>query len=903
MYQFGIGNLYRPNDIAVDSTGNVYVADGLNHRVVVFDNAGTLLRTWGSIGTANGKFYNPRGIAVDGSGNVYVTDGRPLDATARVQVFSSTGTFITKWGTWGWGDGQFYVPSGIALDSSGNVYVVDVYNGNARVQVFTSSGTFITKWGSYGPGDGQFYGPVGIALDSSGNVYVVDSTKKNIQVFSSTGIFLRKWGFSCNNPDLPACDGGFSNPRYIAVDEGENVYVTDTYLRRVSVFSTTGTFLGKWGISGTLEGQFINPSGIAVDSSGKVYVSDSYTDGNSGRVQVFEGACVITANAGTDQMVEQASPAGAFVTLDGSSTLHAGACGENLTYSWSWPGGGSATGISPTVPMSAGTTTVTLTVTNGTQTATDPVVILVHDTMSPITTGVITGTTGSNGWYVSNVGISLTASDSGSGVKEVHYTLDGTQTMVNTATASFDIISEGTHSVSYLAIDNVNNPEAAHPLSIKIDKTPPVITAVQSPLPNANGWNNTDVTVTFTCSDAVSGIVSCPTPTTFSAQGAGQNVTGIAVDAAGNTATASILMNIDKTPPVVTVSYTPGIVPTAFYTVTDSLSGMASDSATFSGGDTSGAEVYTYAVKAADLAENTTMLTSVYNAVYNVKGLFTATDNWGTIGSDNGQFNSPQGIAVDGSGNVYVADRDNNRVQVFSSTGTFVRAWGTAGSGDGQLYTPQGIAVDSIGNVYVADSINNRIQVFSNSGSFLKKWGAPGSDAGQFNYPDGIAVDTSSNVYVADTYNNRVQVFSNTGTFLSTWGASGSGDGQFASPVGIAVDANGNVYVADTGNSRVQMFTSTGTFLTKWGVAGSGDGQFTNPGAIAVNSNGIVFVVDLKNRVQAFSSTGSFIGKWGVYGIGDGQFNGVKGLAVSSDNDVYVSDTGNNRVQVFSPTN
>ena len=185
---------------------------------------------------------------------------------------------------------------------------------------------------------------------------------------------------------------------------------------------------------------------------------------------------------------------------------------------------------------------------------------------------------------------------------------------------------------------------------------------------------------------------------------------------------------------------------------------------------------------------------------------------WGSYGSGDGQFGSsftpysPYGVAVDNSGNVYVVDSDNCRVQKFDSSGNFLLKWGSNGTGNGQFYFPSGVAVDSSGNVYVTDT---GVQKFNSNGVFITKWGSTGSGDGQFMGSWGIAVDSSGNVYVTDDGNNRVQKFDSAGNYLTQWGSGGSGDGQFSIPYGVAIDSSGNVYVSDSGNFRVQKFVSS----------------------------------------------------------------------------------------------
>jgi tripartite motif-containing protein 71 len=192
---------------------------------------------------------------------------------------------------------------------------------------------------------------------------------------------------------------------------------------------------------------------------------------------------------------------------------------------------------------------------------------------------------------------------------------------------------------------------------------------------------------------------------------------------------------------------------------------------------------------------------------------------WGSEGSGDGEFSRPQGIAVDSSGNVYVADFGNSRIQKFTADGKFITKWGSRGSGDGEFGSgdaivfvgPTGIAVDSSGNVYVADFGNSRIQKFTADGKFITKWGSEGSGDGEFFRPQGIAVDSSGHVYVADSGSDIIQKFTADGKFITKWGSEGSvrpvKNTLFEGTSGIAVGQLHNiVYVTDTWNDSIQVF-------------------------------------------------------------------------------------------------
>ena len=267
--------------------------------------------------------------------------------------------------------------------------------------------------------------------------------------------------------------------------------------------------------------------------------------------------------------------------------------------------------------------------------------------------------------------------------------------------------------------------------------------------------------------------------------------------------------------------------------------------------------------------------------------------HWGTLGSGDGQFgDSLGGIAVDGSGNIYVTDTLNYRVQKFDSSGNFLAKWGTMGKGDGQFRDPHGIAVDSAGNVYVTDSGNKRVQKFDSSGNFLAKWQISSIFYEGLNpFPGSVvAVDSAGNVYVND-YFNQLQKLDGNGNLLAKWGTKGSAAGFFNNPLGVALDSSTNIYVADSGNKRVQKFDSSGNFLAAWGSYGSGAGQFTDPSDVTVNRSGDVYVSDSGNHcIQKFDSSGNLLAKWGSWGGGNGQFRYPNSVTVDRSGNVYVAD-------------
>ncbi|MHA1770421.1 MAG: 6-bladed beta-propeller [Candidatus Thorarchaeota archaeon] len=273
---------------------------------------------------------------------------------------------------------------------------------------------------------------------------------------------------------------------------------------------------------------------------------------------------------------------------------------------------------------------------------------------------------------------------------------------------------------------------------------------------------------------------------------------------------------------------------------------------------------------------------------------------WGSRGTTSGQFIDPWGVAINSSGYVYVTDTGNHRVQVFDMNGNFVTQWGSRGTGHGEFNMPMGIAVATNGHVYVADMGNDRIQIFGPSGNYIGEWGSSGTGTGQFHQPVGVAIRNSNGyVYVTDMGNDRVQYFDANGNYQGTWGSQGTSTGYFNDPTGIAVNQNnGEVIVADSTYNRVQRFSATGSYLSLVGSGGSfsgsgSNGYFRNPIGVSVSSGGIIYVTDMGNdRIQYFSSTGSYQGQWGSDGTGNGNFRILYGIALNGSDHVYAVERG-----------
>jgi tripartite motif-containing protein 71 len=319
------GVLRFPEAVAVDTQGDVFVADQLGYVVQKFTAEGALEAEWGSFGGGHGQFGPIGALATDAAGDVYVVDS----SHNRIEKFDPGGGFITawghrggelgefnfgssqdytrppgggiavagpyvyvadsgnnrierfdleggepmQWGSYGSGPGQFAYPRGVAANEA----EVIVSDDNHRVQRFDAAGDYQASAGSYGTGPGQFGFPYGVALDAAGDVYVADDINHRVVKLDAQLAFAGAWGGLGSKP------GQLAFPRALASDPAGDTYVANTANDRIEVFDPRGDYLRTFGVSARGPGQLTAPRGLATDPTGRLLVSD--TDGN--RIELF----------------------------------------------------------------------------------------------------------------------------------------------------------------------------------------------------------------------------------------------------------------------------------------------------------------------------------------------------------------------------------------------------------------------------------------------------------------------------------------------------------------------------------------------------------------------------------------------------------------------------------------
>jgi DNA-binding beta-propeller fold protein YncE len=272
----GPGEFTGPIGIAI-AGDEMFVADAVTARILVFDRDGNFLREFGQSGTEEGELARPMHIAAWAE-QLYAADF----ANNRIQVFSLGGESITTIGEEGTEPGQFGTPSGIAIDDQGRLYVADF--GNHRIQLLDNKGVPIRQLGTgdAGVGPEEFSNPTDIALRPGGGFVVCDYDNHRIQAFGPD--WTPEWMVPQHTTEPGSLPGEFRAPTAVLVDAEGYVFVADHGNDRIQKFAPDGTFVLSFGELGIEPGQLYRPISLAIDEEGNLLVVEF----NNKRVQLFE---------------------------------------------------------------------------------------------------------------------------------------------------------------------------------------------------------------------------------------------------------------------------------------------------------------------------------------------------------------------------------------------------------------------------------------------------------------------------------------------------------------------------------------------------------------------------------------------------------------------------------------
>jgi hypothetical protein len=636
-----------PFGVAVDSAGNLYIADFLNQRIRKVDASGTITTVAGN-GTAgfsgdNGpatsaELYNPYVVTVDSAGNLYIAD----TYNSRIRKVDTSGTITTVAGngTQGYnGDNiratsaELWYPIGVAVDSAGNLYIVD--SGNYRIRKVDTSGTITTVAGNGTAGyngdnipatSAELSNPVGVAVDSAGNVYIADTYNQRIRKVETSGTMTTVAGNGTagyNGDNIPATSAELQYPYGVAVDSAGNVYIADLDNSRIRKMDTVGTITtvagtGTQGYSGdngpATSAELQYPFDVVVDSVGNLYVADTH---NSRVRKVTNGRTNFgPVNVGVNSTQNVLLSINTAMTLSAMQTS-----GDYSVLSNS---------CAPNTPLSANT--------------------------------------------ICTLQVQFTPSQPG-------------QRSFPLVAAYFISCTHCGQLIPHLDTFGLEGTGVGSALAF----TPGIIATVAGN--GIAGYNGDNIAAT-------SSELSDPF--------------GVGVDSAGNLYIADLYNNrirkVDTSGPITTVAGNG----TAGYNGDN----IAATSAELAFPDRvavdSAGNLYI-----ADQGNQRIRKVDASGTITTVAGNGTQGYNGDNIPATSAELQLPYSVAVDSAGNLYIADFRNQRIRKVDTSGTIttVAGNGTQGyNGDiipatsAELQDPYGVAVDSAGNVYIADRINQRIR-------------------------------------------------------------------------------------------------------------------------------------------------------------------------------------------------
>ena len=732
---------------------------------------------------------------------------------------------------------QLTIPKGIYLNNNKDLYIIDNYTSR------------VVKWPTGNTsGISKCYSTqiTGIGEDCNGNIYTSDDVNNWVQKWTpgaTTGIIV------AGGNGAGSAANQLNNPRgNLFIDNSGNIYINDTYNSRIQMWApgaTTGVTVAGGNGAGSAMNQLYNPHGFFVDDAGNIYVTDA---GNfrilkfpAGSTSATNGVLVAGGNGMGMGLNQFNYPFSVFVDKAGNIYVD-----DNIS-----------TANNHRIQLWAPGTTTGITILNVPGSYSDDAI--------------------ANVWVDINNGDIYVSDDANSRVMK--YPVSGiSTTYIPTAAGTYSIVATSFDGCSSSNSVNLNNYNAVQPIT------------GQNSVCVGNTISLSDSSTGGVWSSSSNGIATVDNTGIVTGVSAGVDTIKYKVSSSCGDTTAIYIIQVNPLP-VVAISNNGGVCSgndTLHLTGASSASeivwyknGVATDTTNASFSDSAVTVARTnglnalYVDKKGDIYE-----TDVNGSGWRILEYPAGTSDSIVLAGSNGdgnaanQFSDPWGVFVDASGNLYVSDYVNNRIQKFPPGSTSATNAVTVAGGNGQgaaanqLNMPYGVFVDLNGNMYVADAGNNRIMKYkpgSTTGVVVAGGNGMGSAANQLNNPFGVWVDNNGYIYVADGANNRIQKFppgstsATNGVTVAGGNGMGSALNQFTITNNVFVDPTGNVYVTDD-NNRILMFPAGSTSSTNGVVIagnngrGSAPNQFSHPSGVFTDSYGNLYVGDEGNqRVQKFA--------------------------------------------------
>jgi sugar lactone lactonase YvrE len=908
-----------PSNVAVDGSGNIYIADTGNNRILKETlSAGSYTESTVPTSVLN----SPSGVAIDGSGNLYVVDSgnnRILKETLSAGSYSES-TVPSSALSW---------PAGVAVDGSGNVYIADTGNNLVLMETLSVGGyiesmvpTSALSW------------PSGVAVDGSGNVYIVDTGNNRVLMETlSAGSYTES--------TVPT--SALSYPSEVAVDGIGNVYIADTGNNRVM---KEALYAGSYTESTVPTSALSYPSGVAVTGSGNVYIADT---GNSR---------VLKENFSDPPSLTFATTAIGSTSNDSPQTVFLGNFG-NAALNFPIPSSGNNPGIAANFALSSGASLCPM-VSAGSSTAgmlaagqSCPLFI----SFMPAATGTLSGTLvlTDNAFNAAAPGstayqyILLNGTGTGNTPQSITFAAIPAQaansTFALTATASSGLLVSFTSTTPVICTVSGSTasllatgtctlqanqggsavyaaaPAVAQSFPVNLQAQTITFGAIPAQAVNTSvgvtltATASSGLTVSFTSVTPAICTVSASTATllalgtcTIQASQAGDGVVYAAAPMVAQSFTVesanpltaqnfgTVNMGSSSSAIAVPVTFMTSATLGSVSVLTQGATGL--DFANAGAGTCATGTSYNAGTSCSTNVKFSPMFAGVrYGAVVleDVSGNLIGTGYLQGTGVGpqvnflpnveskvpTSAMANPSGVAVDGSGNLFIVDSNKNRVlKETLSAGSYTESTVPTSA----LAYPYGIAIDGSGNLYIADYGNNRILKETLSAGSYTESTVPTS---ALSFPSDVAVDGSGNLYIADTYNDRILLETlSAGSYTESTMPTSFLNG----PSGIALDGIGNLYIADTYNNRVLMETISAGSYTESTLPTS---MLNYPGAVRADGNGNLYIADTYNNrvLKETLSAGSYAESI----VPTSALNYPSGIVVAGTGNVYIVDTGNNR--------